>query len=139
MACIGPFWGLSLRFFSSTIIPGLCDSACLGSFNLLKNTFPPIFARPKIRFEKKKKSTFFQKFPKTFKKFPSFFGRKNENSDASWQSSAASLTSTRRPQKFLRRVHEIFKKIRTRLKNLRGHRNRGGRFCNNNSTSIRTP
>ena len=49
MACIGPFWGLSLRFFSSTIIPGLCDSARLGSFNLLKNTFPPIFAPPKIQ------------------------------------------------------------------------------------------
>ena len=62
MACIGPFWGLSLRFFSSTIIPGLCDSACLGSFNLLKNTFPPIFARPKILFEKKKIRSFFKNF-----------------------------------------------------------------------------
>ena len=63
MACIAPFWGLSLRFFSSPIIPGLCDSARLGSFNILKNISPPIFARPKILFEKKK-STFFQKFPK---------------------------------------------------------------------------
>ena len=76
--------------------PGLCDFARLGSFNILKNISPPIFARPKILFEKKK-STFFQKFPKICKKFPSFFGRKNENSDASWQSSAASLTSTDAP------------------------------------------
>ena len=37
-------------------------SACLGSFNLLKNTFPPIFARPKILFEKKKIRSFFKNF-----------------------------------------------------------------------------
>ena len=66
MACIGPFWGLFLRFFSSTIIPRLCDSARLGSFNILKNTFPPIFAPPKIFFEKK----FFRYFFKNFRNFP---------------------------------------------------------------------
>ena len=97
MACIGPFWGLFLRLFSSTIIPRLCDSACLGSFNLLKNTFRPIFARPKILFEKKI-FDFFLKFPKFFKKCPSFQRRKNENSDASCQSAAASLTSTDAPK-----------------------------------------
>ena len=55
---------------------------------------PLQFSRVRKFFSKKKFSTFFQKFPINFKKFPSFFGRKNENSDASWQSSAASLTST---------------------------------------------
>ena len=55
---------------------------------------PLQFSRVRKFFSKKKFSTFFQKFPINSKKFPSFFGRKNENSDASWQSSAASLTST---------------------------------------------
>ena len=64
MTCIGPFWGLFLRFFSSPIIPGLCDSARLGSFNILKNISPPIFARPKILFE----NIFFQHFFKNYRK-----------------------------------------------------------------------
>ena len=100
MACISPFWGLFLRFFSSPIIPGLCDFARLGSFNILKNICPPIFARPKIFFEKKKSTILKKKNPKILKIIPSFFERKNENSDASWQSSTASLASTDAPKNF---------------------------------------
>ena len=59
---------------------------------------PLQFSRVRKFFSKKKFSTFFQKFPINSKKFPSFFGRKNENSDASWQSSAASLTCTDAPK-----------------------------------------
>ena len=127
MACISPFWGLFLRFFSSPIIPGLCDFARLGSFNILKNICPPIFARPKIFFEKKK-STIFKKKSENPKNNSIFFWTKKWKFWRVLPIRSCVLDVYRRPQnayaafikfskksgrvsKFLRRDLEIWERV----------------------------